>query len=153
MTGASGSVSLNVPSEEIAYELRYHLADPGGGSRVIGRSAPFTPRRVGASLKAPTEGMAGSPVSVTWTGPDNARDYVTIMARGAPEGSYLDYKYTRTGNPLTLATLVQEGDYELRYASDADGKTQASVPIHLKLAAHSLSAPATAVGGSSFQVK
>ena len=153
VTGASGSVTLNVPAEEIAYELRYHLANPDGGSRVIGRSAPFTPRRVGASLKAPAEVVAGSPVTVTWTGPNNARDYVTIVAKGAAEGSYIDYKYTNTGNPLTLATPVQEGDYELRYASDADGKTQASLPIHLRLAAYSLTAPATAVGGSSFQVK
>ncbi|MGY2894635.1 vWA domain-containing protein [Deinococcus sp. UYEF24] len=153
VTGASGSVTLNVPGEEIAYELRYHLANPDGSSRVIGRSAPFTPRRVGASLKAPAEVVAGSPVSVTWTGPNNARDYVTIVAKGAAEGSYLDYKYTSTSNPLTLTTPVQEGNYELRYASDADGKTQASLPIHLKLAAYSLQAPASAVGGGNIQVK
>ncbi|WP_407571403.1 vWA domain-containing protein [Deinococcus altitudinis] len=153
VAGASGSVTLNVPGEEIAYELRYHLASPDGSSRVIGRSAPFTPRRVAASLKAPPELVAGSPVTVTWTGPNNARDYVTIVAKGAAEGSYLDYKYTGTGNPLTLATPVQEGDYELRYASDADGKTQASLPIHLRLAAYSLQAQASAVGGGSLQVK
>ena len=153
VTGSAGSLKLNVPEEQIEYEVRYHLANPDGSSRVIGRSAPFTPRRVAASLKAAPEVAAGSTFPVSWTGPNNERDYVTIVPKGAAEGAYLDYKYTRDGNPLTLSAPTAEGDYELRYASDNSGRTLASLPIHLKLGSYTLQAPASAVGGSELQVK
>ncbi|ULH14544.1 VWA domain-containing protein [Deinococcus sp. KNUC1210] len=153
VSGSAGSIQLNVPEDQTVYEVRYHLANPDGSSRVIGRSEPFTPKRIAASLKAAPEVTAGSTFPVTWTGPNNQRDYVTIVPKGAAEGAYLDYKYTQSGNPLTLTAPTADGDYELRYASDNSGKTLASLPIHLKLGSYSLQAPASALGGSDLQVK
>ena len=41
---------------------------------------------VTASLQAPAEAIAGNTVPVTWKGPNNPRDYITIIAKGAKEG-------------------------------------------------------------------
>ena len=150
--GASSAVDLNLPDDTSEYELRYYLSNPDGSSRVIGRSTPFTPVHVAASVSGPASAVAGSQITVKWTGPSNPSDYVTVVKKGAPEGSYLDYKYTRDGNPLTLTVPLEAGDFELRYSSDAGARTLASAPITLKPGSYSLTAPATATSGSTLSV-
>lgn len=151
--GASGSLSLAVPDSESEMEARYALTNPDGSTRVVGRSAPFTPRRVAASLSAPDSAVAGSAVQVSWTGPNNAGDYVTVVPKGAAPTAYLNYAYTRDGTPLTLTTPPDPGDYELRYNNEQSGRVLASRPLKLTGADYALDAPAQAVGGSQLQVR
>ena len=143
----SGSTELTVPDEEIQYEVRYHLANPDGSTRVVGRSAPFTPRRVSASLDGPASAAGGSQIQVSWKGPNNARDYVTIVPKGAAEGTYTSYFYTRDANPGKLDVPIAPGDYELRYSSDNSARTLASRPITVKASSYALEAPKTARSG------
>ena len=149
----SGTVELGVPDEEIQYEVRYHLANPDGSTRVVGRSAPFTPKRLAVSLDGPASAVGGSQIQVKWTGPNNERDYVTIVSKGAAEGTYTSYFYTRDANPGKLDVPVAPGDYELRYSSDNSSRTMASRPITVKAASYALEAPSTAGAGSQIQVK
>lgn len=151
--GISGTLDLNVPDELVELELRYHLANPDGSTRVIGRSAAFTPKRIVASLEAPSEALGGSKIEVKWSGPNNERDYVTVVPKGAPEGAYLDYKYTRDGNPVSITMPTDPGEYELRYSSDNSGKTLASRPITVKAATYGLEAVGEAPAGSRISVK
>ncbi|RUA21934.1 hypothetical protein DSL92_08740 [Billgrantia gudaonensis] len=58
-----------------------------------GQSADHPDFRRSQSL-GPGRSPAGSVIDVEWEGPDNPRDYLTIVETGAPEGSHLDY--TRT---------------------------------------------------------
>ncbi len=153
VSGATGSATLSVPEDASPLEARYLLVNPDGSTRVVGRSAPFTPRLVTASVSAPAEAAAGGTVQVTWTGPNNAKDYVTVVAKGAPEGSYLDYRYTRDGNPLTIKLPTAGGDYELRYASDLSGRTLATAPIHLTMSSYALDAPDEATAGTDLKVR
>jgi len=151
--GGSGTLDLSVPDEQIEYQIRYHLANPDGSTRVVGRSAPFTPKKVTASLEGPAEAQGGSKITVKWTGPNNDQDYVTVVAKDAPDGAYRDYKYTRDGNPLELTVPNEAGAFELRYASDLSGKTLFSRPIVLKLATYALEAPAQVSAGGVITVK
>ncbi|GHF49116.1 hypothetical protein GCM10017781_26910 [Deinococcus metalli] len=151
--GASGSLDLNVPDDESVYEARYHLANPDGSTRIIGRSAPFTPKRQGASLSAPGTAQAGGKIEVRWQGPNNDGDYVTIVPKGAEVGVYTDYFYTRAANPGTLSLPLTPGDYELRYNNDKSVRTLATLPLKLSSATYKLEAPATAVAGSELQVR
>jgi Ca-activated chloride channel homolog len=151
--GVSGTLDLSVPEELVELELRYHLANPDGSTRVIGRSTVFTAKRIDATLEAPSEALGGSKIEVKWSGPNNERDYVTVVAKGAPEGAYLDYKYTRDGNPVSITMPTEPGEYELRYASDNSGKTLASRPIKVKAATYGLEAVGEAPAGSRISVK
>ncbi len=153
VSGATGSVELNIPDIEVPLELRYHAANPDGSSRVIGRSTPFTAKRTTASLDAVAEAVGGAPVQVKWTGPNNTYDYVTVVKKGAPEGTFLDYKYTSQGNPVSIAMPIDSGEYELRYSNDTSKKTLASRPIKVVTAAYGLDAPASVAAGSPVTVK
>ena len=151
--GAAGTVNLGVPDDTVPYEARYHQVNPDGSTRVIGRSAPFTPKRTAATVTASATAAAGTAVQVRWTGPNNPGDYVTIVPRGAPASSFTRYFYTKDGNPGTLTTPVEPGAYEIRLNNEQSGRVLASAPITLNAAAYALSGPATAAAGSAVQVK
>ena len=60
---------MQLPGEAIPLEARYVVDLPEGGTRVIGRSAPFTPVEAKATLSVPEEVAAGTTFEVGWTGP------------------------------------------------------------------------------------
>jgi Ca-activated chloride channel family protein len=95
---------------------------------------------------------AGSEVSIAWQGPDRDGDYLTITAVGAPATSYLDYKYTRSGNPLRLTLPSQPGDYEIRYVLGRPYKVLAREAIAVTDVTATVIAAATAAAGSSVTV-
>ena len=140
--GTSGEVGLLTPSTVATLEARYLLTLPEGGSRVIGRSQPFTTVLPLITLEAAAEVAGGSPFEVAWTGPDNVDDYLTIVPSGAPAGAYLSYAYTARGNPSVLRAPHEPGAYELRYTSEASrGQVLASRPISVVASAYGLDAP------------
>ena len=151
-SGASGSVELRVPDEAGALEVRYHLALPEGGTRVIGRSPAFTSQAASATLDGPAEVGAGGRLDVAWTGPDNDRDYLTIVPEGAREGSYQDYAYTRAGSPVSLTAPDEPGSYEIRYVTGQGGNTLASAPVVVVAVGASVAGPAEVPAGSEFAV-
>ncbi|XGA81100.1 VWA domain-containing protein [Halomonas sp. CH40] len=116
-------------------------------------SHPITLTPVEASLSATEEAVVGSVIDVEWEGPDNPKDYITIVEAGAPEGSYLDYERTRTGSPLTITAPDALGNHEIRYVIQQSGRTLASQPISLIPASASVTAPEEAVVGSVIDVE
>jgi Ca-activated chloride channel family protein len=58
---------------------------------------------------------------VSWEGPDNEGDYITVVSVGAPDDDYGDYSYTSRGNPAELTAPETPGSYELRYITGQSG--------------------------------
>ena len=151
--GATGDAVLPLPHDAATFEARYHLRLPEGGSRVIGRSEPFTSRELEVRVEAPAEVGAGERFEVLWTGPDASDDYVTIVPQGARDGAYLSYAYTSRGNPAVLTAPVTPGAYEVRYGSDGSGgRVFARAPVSVTPQAYALQAPAEAAAGGAFTV-
>ena len=146
-------LGFTAPSDPGAYELRYQSDDDPG--RVLAR-APIEvlpPKPI--TLEATGEVVAGAAFQLQWTGPDAVRDYITIVPKGAPEGTYASYAYTRDGSPMTLTAPLSPGTYELRYSTDrpdAKGRVYASFPITVVAAAITIRPPDAIRAGSSFQV-
>jgi Ca-activated chloride channel family protein len=87
----SGSpLKLAAPEKPGNYEVRYIL---GVGDAVIARH-PITVGGVTASVTAPAQVAAGAKFKVTWAGPDNERDFVTMVKAGTKEKTYERYEYT-----------------------------------------------------------
>jgi len=106
-------VTLLAPALPGEYELRYLAAD--SPYPTLWRQ-PLRVTDVAAEIAAPADVEGGAVFEVTWSGPDNAQDFIAIVAAGAPEGSYRSgYQYTRNGSPLEMTAPDAAGEYEIRY--------------------------------------
>ena len=144
-----GSVTLRVPEEPGDYEIRYLAADSPHAT-LARRALEVT--AVSASLTAPDSARAGAEIEITWTGPDNRQDFVTIVEAGAAERSYDDYQYTNRGNPLTLKAPDEPGAYELRYLTGATYRTLARHAVTVTATSATLTAPDSVAAGAPFDV-
>jgi Mg-chelatase subunit ChlD len=142
-------VSIQAPDQPGAYQVRYHLAN---SHRVIGA----VPLRVGASaatLSVPASARAGGKLSVAWTGPGKPGDFVSIDAAGSAERVYGNYAYATGASPLELRVPDAPGNYVVRYHLAASYGVIASAPLRVVPASARLSAPASVVAGSLFEVR
>jgi Ca-activated chloride channel family protein len=126
-TSKGSPVELLVPIMSGDAELRYMT---GQGNKVLARRAL---KVVAAEVKlsAPNECKAGADVTVTWTGPNNRDDYVTIVPKATPDGQYAAYTPTKSGSPLAVAAPKQPGEAEIRYMTGQGNKVLARVPIRV----------------------
>ncbi len=148
-TNAGNPIALTAPDEAGEYELRYFLAE---GDTVIGRRR-IVVGGVTATVSAPAQVVAGTKFAVTWKGPDNPRDFITMVKAGTPAKQYERYAYTSAGNPLELTAPDAPGDYEVRYLTAQSYATLGSIPLKVTPVSASVAGPAEAVAGSTFSVK
>ena len=119
-------VFIDAPELDGDFELRYVTPK----KNILART-PIKVVAAKVTLKAPDTATAGAVVSIEWSGPDNARDLIAIVPKGAKEGTYGSYTQTKKGSPLTLATPAEPGDAEIRYLTGKSKKTLAARPIKL----------------------
>ncbi|MCZ6671534.1 MAG: VWA domain-containing protein [Verrucomicrobia bacterium] len=105
------------------------------------------------TLSAVEEAIAGGDVTVEWAGPANKGDYITIVPAATEEGKYLKYAYAKLGEPIVKVTApMDSGPAEIRYIAGSGRATLARIPILIKEAEVTLSAPADAVAGSAVNI-
>ena len=148
-TKAGNPTALTAPDQPGEYELRYFL---GEGNIVIGARA-IAVGGVMATLSAPARVAAGAAFAVAWTGPDNPRDFVTLVKAGSPPAHYERYAYAAKGSPLELTAPDQAGAYELRYLTGQSYATLASAPLEVTPIGGSIEGPTEATAGSTFSVR
>ena len=134
------------------YELRYQTDRTGDTGKAFARTTITVLEAIPVFMQAPAEVSGGSNFAVEWAGPNNPSDYLTIVAKGADEGTYTNYVYTRDGNPITLSAPLEAGDYEVRYMNDNEDKTIASIPVKVIATSASVQAPSEAMAGSAVEV-
>ena len=81
------------------------------------------------TVQAPAEAKAVSDVSITWTGPNNPSDYITIVTASTPDGQYAAYTNTTAGSPLTVKLPKQTGHAEVRYMTGQGNKVLSRIPL------------------------
>ncbi len=148
-TSRGNPITLNAPDEPGEYELRYFLAV---SNEIVGRKR-IKVGGVSASVKVPAQVNAGATFEVNWEGPNNPRDFVTIVKAGSPEKRYDTYVYTSKGTPLKLRAPDQAGEYEVRYLTAQTYATLAVAKVTVGAVSASLQAPAEAIAGARFEVK
>ena len=116
--------TLTAPLTDGAHELWYVAGD-----KTVMLREPITVMPLSASVTGPASAAGGASFSVSWTGPNASGDFITIVAVGAEEGSYLSYAYTQYGNPATLTAPDTSGQYELRYVYGSTRQTIATASI------------------------
>ena len=148
-TKAGNPTKLTAPDEPGTYELRYFL---GQGDTVIGTRS-IAVGGVSATVAAQALVKAGATFAVTWTGPGNELDFITLVPAGAPPKEYAGYAYTSKGSPLELTAPDRPGQYEVRYLTGQSYATLASAKVEVTPISGSLQGPAEAPAGSTFAVR
>jgi len=110
-TRSGSPLSLRPPDTPGDFEVRYIT----GENDDVLASAPLRVREVDASIDAPAKIGAGTPIEISWKGPDNPNDYISIAEKGTEDDASANYTYTRSGTPLTVRAPDTPGAYELRY--------------------------------------
>ena len=105
-------------------EIRYMNE---AGNKVLAR-APIKITEAVVTMKAAEQGIAGEKVSIEWTGPDAPGDYITIVPKGAEDGQYEDYAYTKEGSPASVNACAA-GPAEIRYMNEDGNVVLARIPI------------------------
>ncbi|HXW09744.1 MAG TPA: hypothetical protein VD737_03960, partial [Steroidobacteraceae bacterium] len=143
-------LTLLVPTTSGNYEIRYHVG--ASGYRVLART-PLAVTDVAATLEAASTVEAGGSVRVSWKGPNNQGDFISIDPVGAPDRTYGNYAYPAKGNPVDVRAPDQPGDYLLRYHLANSYRVIGSVPLKVGGVAATLEFPANARAGSTLSVK
>ena len=147
-TRRGSPAEMHAPDQPGNYELRYVAAV---NRKTIARMA-ITVIPASATLEAAPVVQAGGRFLVTWVGPDNRNDFVTIVPIGAPTGTFENYTYTRHGQPMKMRAPDAPGAYELRYLTGQSKLTLATLPITVADVSATLQAAPTASAGSSLEV-
>jgi Ca-activated chloride channel homolog len=117
---------LTAPLTDGPHELWYVAGD-----KTVMLREPITVTPLTASVSGPASVTHGASFTVSWAGPNATGDFITIVAAGAPEGSYLSYAYAHYGNPSALTAPGTAGQYELRYVYGANKQTLATATIQV----------------------
>ncbi|MEL7060886.1 MAG: hypothetical protein AAGN46_12765, partial [Acidobacteriota bacterium] len=143
-TRKGSPLRLQVPSTPGRYLIRYHSGE--SGYPVLGQT-PLEVVDTTAQLQSPTTSPAGSTISVGWTGPGNARDFISIDPAGADDRRYGPYAYTRD-QPVSLDVPDAPGDYEIRYHLAKDYRVIGRVPLEVTGVEATIDVPASVAAGS-----
>lgn len=127
-TQQGSTLEFQAPDQPGKYELRYLMGDPP--YRALGMR-PITVGGTTATLQAPSEVSAGAEFSVTWEGPDNERDFISIVAADAADKEYGAYVYTQQGSPSLLTAPEDPGPHEVRYLTGQSYAVLARTPIEV----------------------
>lgn len=103
-----------------------------------------------ATLDAVAESEISAKIEVTWTGPNEKGDLITVAQIGERPSSRVSQVGLGQGNPALLQMPADPGDYELRYLWK--GKVLAKRPITVTPLQAKLTSADTGVAGSQMQV-
>lgn len=143
------SAPLTTLIEHGPAEIRYISGSTG---KALARK-PILLSEFSITLKAPTEAVAGSTVSIEWTGPNYERDFITIVPKSTEVGLYEKWNYTRKGNPLEVIATHTPGEAEIRYMNEEGNTVLARQPITIIKGAITMKAPAEVIAGSTVTIE
>jgi Ca-activated chloride channel family protein len=138
-------LKLKMPPEPGSYEIRYILNQ----DRRIMASRTIDVAAVTAAVQGPQNAIAGETVTVGWTGPDYDNDFISVAGLEQKGNQYVNYTYTRDGNPLKLVMPPEPGSYEIRYVLNQDRQVLASMTVEVGAVVAKVTAPAEAAAGST----
>ncbi|MCF6305182.1 MAG: VWA domain-containing protein [Rhodobacteraceae bacterium] len=105
-----------------------------------------------ASIIAQAEAVAGSDITIGWTGPDKNGDTVTIVPESADSNIINNFGLTADGDQLKITTPDIPGTYEIRYVLGENLAVIASETLTLTAPVVTIEAPAESTPGALITV-
>jgi Ca-activated chloride channel homolog len=141
-------LKLRAPADPGTYEIRYIMEQD---STLLAKNT-ITIKATAATVQAPESAPVATEFEVTWTGPDNKGDYISIARPDQASRHYINYTYTDKGSPLKVRAPSDPGVYEIRYVQYLGDKTLATATIEITPVTAMVQAPEKAAAGSLFEV-
>lgn len=142
---------IRLPEEPGVMELSYHEVLGKTLSRVIARIEIET-IAAEVSLTAPTEIGTIEEIPVSWTGPGNPGDHLTVSRIGSTPTRFRACIPTSHGDPATIVAPAEEGEWEIRYLTGQSWRILARSPIVVSDVRVILSSPESVRVGRPFEV-
>ncbi|KIN63384.1 Von Willebrand factor type A domain protein [Sulfitobacter noctilucicola] len=131
-------LQLLVPPEPGPHTIAYF----DDATQTVLGSATIEVMAADITINAPAEVSVSETFEVSWTGPDYAGDFLGIgMTGNSGSGQWQNFAPTADGNPLRLLAPSLPGDYLIKYFFDQENWAAFEVPIVVKEAKISLTAP------------
>ncbi|WP_316364708.1 VWA domain-containing protein [Candidatus Thiodiazotropha sp. CDECU1] len=148
-TNSGNPAKLRAAEQGGEYEIRYITSQ----NKKILASVPIEVTSASAKVNVPSQAMAGSRLEINWEGPNNKRDYITIVAEGEAANKYGKYFYTAKAKiPTNLQLPEEPGPYEVRYITGQSKSILTSSPIELTPATATLTVAETVKLGQPIEV-
>lgn len=144
---AEGSYTATAYRVTAEAETSAQFVAIGGGTEVVVVFPEILPS---ARIVAPQTAALGDTIQVGWDGPNEANDYIAVSIPG--DDGYVNYSYTRDGNPLALTMPPEAGNFEIRYIRGEGREILASAPIEVTPIDVTVTGPAEAIAGDTVQV-
>ncbi|MGE4071606.1 MAG: VWA domain-containing protein [Lysobacterales bacterium] len=139
---------MHLPETTGEFELRYLTRL---SKRILARR-PITLFGVNATLQAPEVAAIGETIEITWEGPGNQYDQLTLYRVGEDKPAKVERIVSRQ-NPVPMQLPEQSGAYELRYQTARDGAVLATRPLRIGKVDADLDAPTQATAGTLIEVR
>lgn len=139
---------LTAPEVPGRYVVRYHS---GASGYPVLATHDVEVIDATATLVTPASVEAGGELTLTWTGPGYALDFISIDAVGADDRQYGAYAYAR-GSPAVIRAPDQAGEYVVRYHMGRTYRVIGRVPIVVGGVTATVTAPASVAAGAELEV-
>ncbi|MEM8576267.1 MAG: VWA domain-containing protein [Pseudomonadota bacterium] len=147
--GDADTLRVTVPVEPGAYEVTYFMDQ----DRTPLVTVPLEVTAVPAGVTAEATAPAGGTMSVDWTGPAYAGDYIGIGRVDATGGDQWEtFAYTSDGSPLEVRVPSTPGAYVVSYFLEQKRHRLVSVPLEVTPLNVTLTAPTNARAGETIEV-
>ncbi len=149
--GRSGQLSLRMPETMRELEVRLVSEIDQGVLQLLGRRT-FQCGQTKVSIDLPEKIENGTPMQISWQGPNLAGDHIIISAGDeSVEGDEVCIP-TGSGAPITVNSPMVPGAYEIRYVTGL-GRTLSRTSIEVYEVLATLSAPTELEPGEEFMVE
>jgi hypothetical protein len=138
-TGPDSADEIIVRVDEGTMKIKTSFVAPrGDGPRAAPSAEEATPSTPAASselsaeVNAPDSAEIATRIEVSWKGPANSDDYISVARPDQPPGAFVSKTLVREGNPLKLWMPSDPGEFEVRYILGHGTKLLAKAPIAIR---------------------
>lgn len=135
------------------------VADPGAppeatpSAEAPSPSTPAAAPETSAEVTAPASAEVASRIEVSWKGPANRDDYISVARPDQPPSGFVNRANVREGNPVKLWTPSETGNFEVRYVVGTGAMVLAKAPIAISAVTAKVEAAGSANAAAWIEVK
>lgn len=105
--------------------------EPGAARSAVETARAEAMSEPAAELSAPGTVAVAERIEVSWIGPGNRDDFISIARPNQAPGAYLERTLVREGNPLKVWSPSDPGTYEVRYVVGRGARLLARIPLEV----------------------